>query len=100
MTVKIIGIIILAAIISFVAYEAYSVNNPQIDPEKSKKIQELVSLQLENCIRENHSIELCDASLEEFAELARLELGKEQQSNIIPTVIQEILRNMGFEIES
>ncbi len=54
----------------------YSVNNPQVDPEKSKKIQELVSLQLENCIKENQSIEICNALLKEFTELAKLELGK------------------------
>jgi hypothetical protein len=97
MAVKIIGIIILALIISFVIYEVYSVNNPQADPEKSKKIQEFVSLQFENCLKENHSIELCDASLEEFIELARLELGKEQQSKIIPPIIQEMLRSVGLK---
>ncbi len=75
MTVKIISIIILALVIFFVVYSVYSINNPQMDPEKSKKIKEFVSLQLENCIKENQSIEICNASLEEFTELARIELG-------------------------
>lgn len=74
MDVKIIGIVILALLISFVVYGVYSVNNSPVDLEKSKKIQELVSLQLENCLKENNSVEICNASLEEFTELAKLML--------------------------
>ena len=76
MTVKIISIVVLAFLISVVIYIAYSVNNTQLDPEKTEKIQELVSLQIENCMKENQTMEFCYASLEEFIELAKLELDK------------------------
>ena len=95
MAVKIICIIILAFIISFVIYGVYSVNNLQEDPEKSKKMQKLVSLQFDNCIEENQSAEICNASLEEFTELARLEFDKERQ--LISPVIKEWLRNLGLK---
>ncbi|KAF6248010.1 hypothetical protein C6990_00775 [Nitrosopumilus sp. b3] len=76
MAVKIIIIGVLVFVISFVIYSAYSINNPQSDPQRIEKIQDLVSLQIENCLKENHSIEICDASIEEFVEIARLELDK------------------------
>ena len=73
--IQTICMISLAVIISFVAYGTYSVHNPQIDLEKTEKIHQMVSVQLEKCLMEFQSVEICNALLEEFTQSARLELG-------------------------
>ena len=74
--IQTISIVSLAVVISFAAYWIYSIHNPQVDLEKTEKMQELVSLQIKNCMKENQTMEFCYASLEEFIELAKLELDK------------------------
>ena len=75
MRIQTISILSLAVVISFVAYGIYSVHNPPVDLEKSEKIHQLVSEQLEKCLMEFQSVEICNALLEEFTHSARLELG-------------------------
>ena len=73
--IQTISIVSLAVVISFAAYWTYSVHNPQVDLEKTEKIHQMVSDQLEKCLMEFQSVEICNALLEEFTQSARLELG-------------------------
>ncbi|MBT8173986.1 MAG: hypothetical protein KJN83_08070 [Nitrosopumilus sp.] len=75
MRIQTISIVSLAVVISFVAYGTYLIHNPQLDLEKTEKIHQMVSVQLEKCLMEFQSVEICNALIEEYTQSARLELG-------------------------